>query len=141
MVKKTQKICRLLPTNCLSVFDHFVRCFLTFWYGKKRYTVSEMSLKRLHLWFAFREWYGLAKHFLMSHENYYQKTLLWCGVTKRNIWVGTLYEMKMWEFGKKSARNVWNTINAFILLRGNYAYQNTIFLCIMSNIEKVSKSK
>ena len=23
MVKHTQKICRLLPTNCLSVFDHF----------------------------------------------------------------------------------------------------------------------
>ena len=24
MVKQTQTICRLLPTNCLSVFDHFV---------------------------------------------------------------------------------------------------------------------
>ena len=24
MVKHTQTICRLLPTNCLSVFDHFV---------------------------------------------------------------------------------------------------------------------
>ena len=24
MVKHTQKICRLLPTNYLSVFDHFV---------------------------------------------------------------------------------------------------------------------
>ena len=23
-VKHTQTICRLLPTNCLSVFDHFV---------------------------------------------------------------------------------------------------------------------
>ena len=25
MVKHTQTICRLLPTNCLTVFDHFVR--------------------------------------------------------------------------------------------------------------------
>ena len=24
MVKYTQTICRLLPTNCLSLFDHFV---------------------------------------------------------------------------------------------------------------------
>ena len=24
MVKHTQTICRLLPTNCLSVFDHFM---------------------------------------------------------------------------------------------------------------------
>ena len=24
MVKHTQAICRLLPTNCLNVFDHFV---------------------------------------------------------------------------------------------------------------------
>ena len=24
MVKYTQTICRLLPTNCLSVFDHFM---------------------------------------------------------------------------------------------------------------------
>ena len=24
MVKHTQVICRLMPTNCLSVFDHFV---------------------------------------------------------------------------------------------------------------------
>ena len=23
MVKQPQKICRLFPTNCLSVFDHF----------------------------------------------------------------------------------------------------------------------
>ena len=28
MVKHTQKICRLLPTNCLSVFDHFARLTL-----------------------------------------------------------------------------------------------------------------
>ena len=24
MVKHTQTLCRLLPTNCLTVFDHFV---------------------------------------------------------------------------------------------------------------------
>ena len=28
MIKHTQKIRRLLPTNCLSVFDHFVRLAL-----------------------------------------------------------------------------------------------------------------
>ena len=28
MVKHTQKNCWLLPTNCLSVFDHFVRLAL-----------------------------------------------------------------------------------------------------------------
>ena len=28
MVKHTQTICRLLPTNCLSVFDHFVKLAL-----------------------------------------------------------------------------------------------------------------
>ena len=28
MVKHTQTICRLLPTNCLSVFDYFVRLAL-----------------------------------------------------------------------------------------------------------------
>ena len=28
MVKHTQTIRRLLPTNCLSVFDHFVRLVL-----------------------------------------------------------------------------------------------------------------
>ena len=29
MVKHTQTICRLLPRNCLSVFDHFVGTSLT----------------------------------------------------------------------------------------------------------------
>ena len=28
MVKQTQTIRRVLPTNCLSVFDHFVRLVL-----------------------------------------------------------------------------------------------------------------
>ena len=28
MVKQTQTICRLLPTNCLSVFEHLVRLAL-----------------------------------------------------------------------------------------------------------------
>ena len=38
MAKHTQTICRLLPTNCLSVFNHFVRlalkgltCIILFW--------------------------------------------------------------------------------------------------------------
>ena len=33
MVKHNQAICREQPTNCLSVFDHFVRLVLKgFWY-------------------------------------------------------------------------------------------------------------
>ena len=38
MVKYTQTICRLLPTNCLSVFDHFM------WFALKGLNLSEMFL-------------------------------------------------------------------------------------------------
>ena len=52
MVKHTPTICRLLPMNCLNVFDHFVKAVnyfrkkvlaSMFWQGPKY--VSEMKLK------------------------------------------------------------------------------------------------
>ena len=39
MVKHTQTICRLLPTKCLSVFDHFVGLLLK---GLKHVSISKI---------------------------------------------------------------------------------------------------
>ena len=39
MVKHTQTICRLLPTKCLSVFDHFVGLLLE---GLKHVSISKI---------------------------------------------------------------------------------------------------
>ena len=41
MVKDTQKICRLLPTNYLSVFEHFV------WLELKRLTLETKRVRNV----------------------------------------------------------------------------------------------
>ena len=88
MVKHTQKICRLLPMNCLSVFDHFVGlvlkglkqikprmrnygedmkfflCFVRRFKGFVRYIFASLFLKskREHLW-------NFEKYFLFHFQS------------------------------------------------------------------------
>ena len=51
MVKHTQTICRQLPKNCLSVFDHFV----------------ELMLKGLSTYFPTATYYfGASEHFYLQ---------------------------------------------------------------------------
>ena len=61
MVKHTQAICRQKPTNCLSVFDHFMGLALKglkWWFCINCYCLNKQSIKKC---FAVRNGIGLLR--------------------------------------------------------------------------------
>ena len=60
MIKHTQKIRRLLPTNCLSVFDHFVGLVLKGLRADQNLSVVRASKP---------EYYLTVKHYIFRKEN------------------------------------------------------------------------
>ena len=102
MVKHTQTICRKLPTNCLSVFDHFVGLALK---GLK-VSLIEMKGKLRPPHSVFLKY----KYCLNPSDRYYQY-LQWRNFCiMRRFCFLLLYRGKNWKF------NPCQTSNLFILV-------------------------
>ena len=64
MVKHSQAIRRLLPTNCLSVFDHFVRLVLKRLIHVKSFHQLRKLLSNDE--YVFEYFYSLVNHLIMN---------------------------------------------------------------------------